>query len=71
MLTTVAIIASEPSKTPFYIVGGALAIWAVVLAGIGLLQPEFPYNARGQRGVIALSTVLIVAAILAAVLTDP
>ena len=34
--------------------GGVLAIWAVVLAGIGLTQPEFPYNARGQRGVIAL-----------------
>ena len=48
-----------------------LALWAVVLAGIGLMQPEFPYNARGQRGVAAFSTVLIIAAILAAVLTDP
>ena len=70
-MLTAAIIAAEPSKTPFYIVGGLLAIWAVVLAGIGLMQPEFPYNARGQRGVVALSTVLIIAAILAAVLTDP
>ena len=70
-MLTAAIIAAEPSNTPFYIVGGLLAIWAVVLAGIGLMQPEFPYNARGQRGVIAFSTVLIIAAILAAVLTDP
>ena len=43
---------------------------AVVLAGMGLMQPEFPFNARGQRGVIAFSFVLIIVAILAAVLTD-
>ena len=70
-MLSLAIIAAEPSKTPFYIVGGLLALWAVVLAGIGLMQPEFPYNVRGQRSVAALSTVLIIAAILAAVLTDP
>jgi hypothetical protein len=63
--------AAEPSKVPFYIAGGALAVYAVVLAGIGLTQPEFPYGVRGQRAVIALSFVLIVIAILAGVLTDP
>ena len=70
MLATV-IAAAEPSKVPFYIAGGVLAIWAVVLAGLGLTQPEFPFHARGQRGVIALSAVLIVVAIAAAILTDP
>jgi hypothetical protein len=63
--------AAEPSKVPFYIAGGALAVYAVVLAGIGLTQPEFPYSVRGQRAVIAVSFVLIVIAILAGVLTDP
>ena len=63
--------AAEPSKVPFYIAGGALAVWAVVLAGIGLSQPEFPDNERGARRVMTLSFVLIVIAILAAVLTDP
>jgi hypothetical protein len=63
--------AAEPSKVPFYIAGGALAIWAVVLAGIGLTQPQFPGNDRGARRVMMLSLVLIVIAILAAVLTDP
>lgn len=70
MLATL-IAAAEPSKVPFYIAGGVLAVWAVALAGLGLTQPEFPFNARGQRGVIALSTVLIVVAIAAAILTDP
>ena len=65
------IFAAEPSKVPFYILGGLLAIWAVVLAGIGLTQPEFPFNERGQRGVIAFSFVLILLAIAAAILTDP
>jgi hypothetical protein len=62
--------ASEPSKVPFYICGGVLAVWAVLLAGIGLSRPEFPHDMRGQRGVIAISFLLIVVAIGAAVLTS-
>jgi hypothetical protein len=62
--------ASETSKVPFYITGGALAVWAVVLAGIGLSRPGFPGDMRGQRGVIAISFVLIVLAIGAAILTS-
>jgi hypothetical protein len=58
------------SKVPFYICGGALALWAVTLAGLGLSRPEFPGNATGQRGVIAISFVLIVFAIGAAILTS-
>jgi hypothetical protein len=68
MLLTAA--AEAASKVPFYICGGALAVWAVVLAGIGLNRPEFPNNARGQRGVIGISFVLIVVAIGAAILTS-
>ncbi len=63
--------AAEPSKVPFYIAGSLLAVWAVVLAGIGLTQPEFPGGDRGARGVMTISLVLILAAILTAVLTDP
>jgi len=62
---------AEPSKVPFYIAGGVVALWAVALAGLGLTQPEFPYNARGQRGVVAFSLLLIVIAIATAILTDP
>ena len=62
---------AEPSKVPIYIAGGLLALWAVALAGMGLTQPEFPYNVRGQRGVVAFSLLLIVIAIATAILTDP
>jgi hypothetical protein len=59
--------ASEPSKVPFYFAGGVLALWAVVLASLGLTRPSFPYNERGQRGVIAITFVLVVIAIGAAI----
>jgi hypothetical protein len=62
--------ASEPSKTPFYFAGGALAVWAVVLASIGLTRPSFPVNVRGQRAVIAVSLVLAALAIAVAILTS-
>ncbi len=70
-MLSVLLAAAEPSKVPFYIAGGILTIWAVALAGLGLTQPAFPYGERGSRGVIAVSLVLIVIAILAGVLTDP
>jgi hypothetical protein len=70
-MISLVLAASEPSKVPVYIFGGAVAVWAVVLAGLGLSRPEFPYSLRGQRGVIAISFLLIVCAIAAAVLTDP
>jgi hypothetical protein len=50
------------SKTPFFIGGGVLAAWAVVLAALGLRNPSFPGDAGGQRLVIAISLVLAVAA---------
>jgi hypothetical protein len=49
---------SEPSKVPFYIAGAVFVAWAVVLAGVGLTVPEFPYNKRGQLAVILVSLVL-------------
>ena len=69
-MSVLLLAASESSKTPFYILGGALALWAVILAAIGLRRPDFPGDLRGQRGVIAVSLAMIVLAIGAAVLTS-
>ena len=62
--------ADEPSKVPFFIIGGALAVYAVVLATIGIQRPNFPGGASGQRGVIALTLVMVVLAIGAAIVTS-
>jgi hypothetical protein len=67
---TIVLAASEPSKVPFYLAGGILAAWAVALAFVGLTRPAFPYNARGQRGVMLISFVLVVIAIAMAIATS-
>jgi hypothetical protein len=64
------LVAATVSKVPFYIAGGALAVWAVVLATIGLQRPDFPYSSRGQRGVVAISATLVVIAIAMAIKTS-
>jgi hypothetical protein len=59
----------EKSKAAFYVCGGLLAAWAVVLSLIGMSQADFPRNASAQRGVQLLSVVLVIAAMATAVIT--
>jgi len=69
-LTFLPILAAEKSKTPFYIAGGVLVAWALILSlALGLRRPGFPGNLAGERVVIAISVVLVLAAVSAAVLT--
>ena len=64
-------VVAEKSRVPFFVVGGTLAVWAVVLSVlIGLRKPSFPYGATGERGVIAISVALVLAAVATAVLTS-
>jgi hypothetical protein len=60
---------AEPSKTIYYIAGGALAIWAVVVSFLGLRSADFPRGSGAARGVMALSAILAVAAMATAVIT--
>ena len=69
-MSTLLIAASEPSKVPFYVAGGLLAAWAVALALVGLTRPAFPYNTRGQRGVILVSLVIVVITVAMAIHTS-
>jgi hypothetical protein len=64
------IASAEPSKVPIYIAGGVLALWAVVLAGLGLSRPGFPYGVVGQRAVIGVSATLAALAIAMAIVTS-
>jgi hypothetical protein len=58
---------AEPSKTAFYLGGGLLAVWAVVLALIGLSRPGFPGSAGAARGVYGISALLVVLAMATAI----
>ncbi|HEX3392350.1 MAG TPA: hypothetical protein VHS55_07280 [Solirubrobacteraceae bacterium] len=72
LLTQLApVLAAAKSKTPFYIAGGLLVAWALLLSlGIGLRKPDFPSNLRGQRAISVVSAVLVVITLTMAVATS-
>lgn len=74
MLTILAAVAEhapeEGSKTAFYIAAGVLAGWAVLVGVIGVTRPAFPRGEGAARGVMAISAVLVAAAMATAVLTS-
>jgi plastocyanin len=63
------VFASAPSKVPFYLAGGLLAGWAVLLSATGLRHPDFPESVGRARLVMLTSAVLVAATLTAAVLT--
>lgn len=66
----VLVIASEASeKLPFYILGGAFAVWAVVLSALGLSRATFPTSSGAEYAVVGISVLLAVGTITAAVTT--
>jgi plastocyanin len=71
LLSAVTILAAAAAKslTFFYIAGGALAGWAVILALLGLSRAEFPAGDGQKRAVIAISAALVATAMTAAVVT--
>jgi hypothetical protein len=61
----------ETSKTFFYVAGGALAVWAVVVSAIGIRAHEtFPPSKSAARGVMGISVGLILLAMASAVITS-
>jgi hypothetical protein len=59
----------EPDKTVFYIAGGALAVWAVILSVIGMTQPDFPKNDGATRGVMGIGVILTIATMITVLAT--
>jgi hypothetical protein len=60
----------EPDKVPFYVAGAGLAAWAVIVSVVGIRSPDFPGAGRVARGVMALSILLVLVTVSAAVLTS-
>lgn len=65
------VLAAEKSKVPYYIAGGVLVAWALLLSlGIGTRNPNFPSTLGGQRAVMAITAVLVLATVSMAVVTS-
>lgn len=71
LIHTLPVLAAEKSKVPFYIVGGLLVCWALVLSmGIGMRDPKFPGTVAMERAVIGITAVLVLATMATAVATS-
>jgi plastocyanin len=53
--------------TAFHILGGLLALWALILSGLGVMRHDFPGKGAGTTIVIAISGVLVAGTIAAAI----
>lgn len=51
----------EKSELPFFLVGGLLASFAVLISVFGFRKPEFPATDGAARGVMAVSIGLVLA----------
>jgi uncharacterized cupredoxin-like copper-binding protein len=71
VLQLAPILGAEKNKVPFYIAGGVLVVWALIVSlGLGLRRPDFPGTKAGERMVIAVTIVLVLVAVGAAVITS-
>ena len=55
------------SEVPFFICGGAFALFAVLVSVYGFRTPDFPANAVAARGVMSVGALLMVAAVSSAI----
>jgi hypothetical protein len=71
LLTVLAASEEGSSKVPFYLAGGALAAFAVLVSAIGIrAHGTFPPNAGAARAVMGLAVLLAATAMASAVLTS-
>jgi plastocyanin len=65
------VLGAEKSTVPFYIAGGVLIAWALILSlGIGLRDASFPSTLGAQRSVMVISAVLVVVTVSMAIVTS-
>lgn len=62
--------ADHGSKTAFYVAGGILAAWAVLVGGIGVARPAFAEGEGTARLVMAGTAILAIATLAMAVVTS-
>ena len=58
---------AEKSEVPFFIAGGLFAAFAVAISVYGFKKPDFPATASAARGVMTVSTILMLTAVSTAI----
>lgn len=53
----------------FHVLGGLLALWALLVSFLGITRENFPASRQAERAVAVISTVLVAGAIGSAVVT--
>lgn len=60
---------AEKDKTPFYVAGVLLVVWAITVSALGITRPDFPGSTGATRAVYAISLVLVLGAMSMAIAT--
>ena len=65
------VLAAEKSHVPFYIAGGVLVVWALIIAmAVGMRNVAFPADDTQQRAVMGITVLLVAITLVAAVVTS-
>ena len=51
------------SELQFFIAGGLLVAFAIIISVVGFKKPDFPANEQAARGVMAVSVLLVAGAL--------
>jgi hypothetical protein len=65
-----AAVEEEPSKTLYFIAGGALALFAIGISVVGFRKPDFPRSAQQARVIMAASALLTMFVLTAVIVTS-
>ncbi len=60
IVATAAEAAHEQSHLPFYLLGGALAVWGIIVAALGISRRQSFPETTGARNLVMLITTLLV-----------
>jgi plastocyanin len=73
MLHLTPILGAEKNKLAFYIAGGVLILWALIISMVlGMRKPDFPGSKQGERAIIGVTLVLVaVTAAMAVITAEP
>jgi plastocyanin len=54
----------------FHVIGALLAIWAVLVAALGIMRHDFPGSGATEKAVMAISTILVIGAVSSGIITS-